>query len=78
MAGDEEFEMESCRACKGSGKVISNLGGETKEVECPWCEGTGKFQGPEHDAQAKAPGGGAKAESTPEKPESTPESPVDA
>jgi DnaJ-class molecular chaperone len=52
MAADEEFEMESCRACRGSGKVISNLGGTSSEVECPWCEGTGKFPGPEHDAQA--------------------------
>ena len=61
MAPDEEFEMESCRACRGSGKVVSNLGGESSEVECPWCEGSGKFQGPEHDAQEKAP-------ETPEKP----------
>jgi DnaJ-class molecular chaperone len=51
MAPDEEFEMESCRACHGSGKVISNLGGSPSEVDCPWCEGTGKFV-PEHDAQA--------------------------
>jgi DnaJ-class molecular chaperone len=68
MADEEEFEMESCRACKGSGKVVSNLGGESSEVECPWCEGTGKFQGPEHDAQ------GRWGEKTPE---NTPQSPVD-
>jgi DnaJ-class molecular chaperone len=52
MAGDEEFEMESCRACRATGKVISNLGGKSAEVDCPWCEGTGKFI-PEHDAQAR-------------------------
>lgn len=52
MPADQEFEMESCRACRGSGKVVSNLGGSASEVECPWCEGTGKFRGPEHDAQA--------------------------
>jgi DnaJ-class molecular chaperone len=51
MAPDDEFEMESCRACRGTGKVISNLGGSPKEVDCPWCDGTGKYL-PEHDAQA--------------------------
>ena len=65
MAPDEEFEMESCRACRGAGKVVSNLGGESKEVECPWCEGTGKFQGPEHDAQT--PWRERHGEETPEK-----------
>lgn len=52
MPADQEFEMESCRACRGSGKVISNLGGSPSEVECPWCEGSGRFLGSEHDAQA--------------------------
>jgi hypothetical protein len=28
-------------ACRGGGRVISNLGGMPKEVACPWCEGTG-------------------------------------
>jgi DnaJ-class molecular chaperone len=49
---DTEFELESCRACRGEGTVISNLGGESREVTCPWCEGTGRFI-PEHDAQAR-------------------------
>jgi DnaJ-class molecular chaperone len=71
MAPDEEFEMESCRACRGSGKVISNLGGSPSEVDCPWCEGTGKFLGPEHDAQAHRGGG------DPEKPAEAPEKPLD-
>jgi DnaJ-class molecular chaperone len=48
---DEEFELESCRACRGTGRVISNLGGEARQVDCPWCEGTGRFIA-EHDAQA--------------------------
>ena len=52
MAADDAFEMESCRACRGTGRVISNLGGTPNEVDCPWCEGTGKFMA-EHDAQAK-------------------------
>jgi hypothetical protein len=29
-------------ACRGSGKVISNLGGTPKEVACPWCQGSGR------------------------------------
>jgi hypothetical protein len=28
--------------CHGSGKVISNLGGEASEVTCPWCRGGGE------------------------------------
>jgi hypothetical protein len=38
-------------ACRGSGKVISNLGGSPKTVTCPWCEGGG-VRIPEIDAQA--------------------------
>jgi len=40
-----------CRACRGTGRVISNKGGSPHDVPCPWCEGTGRFI-PEHDAQA--------------------------
>jgi DnaJ-class molecular chaperone len=43
-------ELE-CSACRGSGKVISALGGEPRPVTCPWCEGSGRFL-PDHDAQA--------------------------
>jgi hypothetical protein len=28
-------------ACRGTGKVISNLGGTPKSIACPWCEGSG-------------------------------------
>jgi hypothetical protein len=38
-------------ACRGSGKVISNLGGSPKKVTCPWCEGGG-VRIPGIDAQA--------------------------
>jgi DnaJ-class molecular chaperone len=41
-----------CSPCRGTGKVISNLGGSPSELDCPWCEGTGVFI-PEHDAQAR-------------------------
>ena len=27
--------------CRGSGRVISNLGGAPSEVTCPWCQGAG-------------------------------------
>jgi DnaJ-class molecular chaperone len=40
-----------CSACRGTGQVISNLGGAPQQVPCPWCEGTGRFI-PGHDAQA--------------------------
>jgi hypothetical protein len=28
-------------ACRGSGKVISHLGGTVSTVTCPWCRGGG-------------------------------------
>ncbi|MDP2710741.1 MAG: hypothetical protein Q8O56_05945 [Solirubrobacteraceae bacterium] len=40
-----------CAACRGTGQVISNLGGSPSQVPCPWCEGSGT-QIPGHDAQA--------------------------
>jgi hypothetical protein len=40
-----------CAPCRGTGHVISNLGGTAQQVTCPWCEGGG-VQLPEHDAQA--------------------------
>lgn len=44
-------EAPACTACRGTGQVISNLGGSPSEVPCPWCDGTGK-RIPGHDAQA--------------------------
>ena len=40
-----------CTPCRGTGQVISNLGGTPQQVTCPWCEGSGVFL-PGHDAQA--------------------------
>jgi hypothetical protein len=38
--------------CRGTGKLISNLGGAPSTVTCPWCEGGGvRISGV--DAQAK-------------------------
>jgi hypothetical protein len=49
--------------CRGSGKVISNLGGSPSEITCPWCEGGG-VRLPDHDAQARwrEPDAGAQAD----------------
>lgn len=45
-------QPRECMPCRGSGKVISNLGGTPSEVTCPWCEGGGvRVAG--IDAQAK-------------------------
>jgi DnaJ-class molecular chaperone len=48
---DETAEPPACTACRGTGKLISNLGGSSSTVDCPWCEGTGRFIA-DHDAQA--------------------------
>ncbi|HEX2409644.1 MAG TPA: hypothetical protein VHJ39_00640 [Solirubrobacteraceae bacterium] len=47
----EPYDPQRCTACRGTGRVISGLGGTPQPVECPWCEGTGKLI-PGHDAQA--------------------------
>jgi hypothetical protein len=38
--------------CRGTGKLISNLGGTASTVTCPWCQGSGT-RVPGIDAQAK-------------------------
>jgi DnaJ-class molecular chaperone len=58
----EAIEPQPCSVCRGTGTLISNLGGEPSTVSCAWCEGTGTFL-PDHDAQAAAsarPGGEAR------------------
>jgi DnaJ-class molecular chaperone len=37
-------EPRECMACRGTGRVISNLGGSPSTVECPWCGGSGQRQ----------------------------------
>jgi len=49
-------DRDRCTACRGTGTVISGLGGEPHPVPCPWCEGTGR-RIPGHDAQAARRGG---------------------
>jgi DnaJ-class molecular chaperone len=37
-------EARPCMPCRGTGTVISNLGGTRSEVPCPFCRGTGVRQ----------------------------------
>jgi DnaJ-class molecular chaperone len=48
----QAVDPTACAPCRGTGLVISNLGGEPSQVRCPWCEGGGT-QIPGHDAQAR-------------------------
>jgi DnaJ-class molecular chaperone len=48
-----EKDRRTCTPCRGTGRVISNLGGQQREITCPWCEGSGEFQAG-HDAQDEA------------------------
>jgi DnaJ-class molecular chaperone len=70
--GPASHGPRECMACRGSGKVISNLGGAPSELACPWCGGTGA-RDPGVDAQAHwAPregGADAGAEAGPPEPE---------
>ena len=40
--GGPDGEERVCMACHGGGKVISNLGGRSTKVTCPWCRGSGE------------------------------------
>jgi hypothetical protein len=68
-----------CTACRGTGKVLSSLGGTPHEVVCPWCEGSGHripgIDAQEHPAEgvdlaaetaAEPDGGAPPAEAAPE------------
>ena len=39
-----ERDPQACMPCRGTGRAISNLGGESQQVTCPWCQGTGMRQ----------------------------------
>lgn len=40
-AAPTDGKVEPCMPCRGSGKVISKLGGLERRVACPWCHGEG-------------------------------------
>ena len=40
----EETGPQECMPCRGAGQVVSNLGGESTMVACPWCRGSGERQ----------------------------------
>lgn len=52
-----EEDRSVCSPCRGTGKVIANLGRGPHEVKCPWCGGGGRFEAG-RDAQAAAPDAG--------------------
>jgi DnaJ-class molecular chaperone len=52
VATEDETQGRECMACRATGKVVSTAGGERREVDCPWCDGAGRWI-PEHDAQAR-------------------------
>ena len=43
-------EAPRCPPCRGTGAIVSRLGGSPSTIVCPWCEGTGHVL-PGHDAQ---------------------------
>jgi DnaJ-class molecular chaperone len=49
---EDSHGPRECMPCRGTGKVISNLGGTPSTVTCPWCDGGG-VRLPGVDAQAK-------------------------
>jgi DnaJ-class molecular chaperone len=51
MSATSDDSRTTCTPCRGTGKLISGLGGTPHEVTCPWCGGTGEFQGG-RDAQS--------------------------
>jgi DnaJ-class molecular chaperone len=59
--GATESTQRACMACRGSGEVVSHLGGSPKTLTCPWCDGTGK-RGAVSDAQSRWADRGAVAE----------------
>jgi DnaJ-class molecular chaperone len=51
-APQEPEDRSTCTPCRGTGRVRSALGGQSHEVTCPWCGGSGQFA-PGRDAQAE-------------------------
>ncbi len=62
----ESADAATCMPCRGTGAVVSYLGGESTSIPCPWCEGTGiRRSGVDAQARwlpARADGDGGPAE----------------
>jgi hypothetical protein len=43
---------QECMPCRGTGRVISNLGGTASKITCPWCNGE-RIRLHDVDAQAR-------------------------
>jgi hypothetical protein len=61
MSATSDNPRGTCTPCRGTGKLVSGLGGNPHEVTCPWCGGSGEFQ-PGRDAQQAGPADTASAE----------------
>jgi DnaJ-class molecular chaperone len=58
MATEESTPADQiCDPCRGTGRLISGLGGEPHQIVCPWCEGSG-HRIPGRDAQEHPAEGG--------------------
>jgi hypothetical protein len=51
-AANGSHEPRECMPCRGTGQVVSNLGGTPSMVTCPWCQGGG-VRLADVDAQAR-------------------------
>lgn len=59
---EEAHQPRECMPCRGSGKLISNLGGTPSTIDCPWCEGGGvRLPGIDAQARWREEGDGAEA-----------------
>jgi DnaJ-class molecular chaperone len=57
-------DRSTCTPCRGTGRLMSSLGGQSHEVTCPWCGGSGRFTAG-RDAQAE-PAEGSKPPPAPD------------
>jgi hypothetical protein len=78
MAEDatNQDEANLCMPCRGTGKVISGLGGSPHELPCPWCDGTG-HRIPGRDAQ-ESPAESRDAQESPAESQGAQESPAES
>ena len=69
-----------CTPCRGTGQLVSNLGGSAHRVVCPWCDGTGEFisgrDAQESPAEGRAESAGAGTQPPPA--EGAQETPADS